>query len=158
MFFFPPAAALTPYNRTVMCINLDSSRQAGMMYMCNVQCNTTPGRLSTRRRACMKQSPPVMVPRALKLATRVLGLGLLACLLACFRYVAAAEEQGAAQHLLEGTIQNDVLKEFMVRNTFIYPPAPSMRIISDIFGYTSEHMPKYNRSVGHGALSVILLG
>ncbi|CAN0200655.1 unnamed protein product [Ectocarpus sp. 6 AP-2014] len=59
-------------------------------------------------------------------------------------YVAAAEEQGVEQHLLEGTIQNDVLKEFMVRNTFIYPPAPSMRIIGDIFGYTSEHMPKYN--------------
>lgn len=61
------------------------------------------------------------------------------------RYVAAAEEQGVEQHLLEGTIQNDVLKEFMVRNTFIYPPEPSMRIIGDIFGYTSEHMPKYNR-------------
>eukprot|EP00752_Nemacystus_decipiens_P007723 g6905.t1 len=59
-------------------------------------------------------------------------------------YVAAAEEQGVEQHLLEGTIQNDVLKEFMVRNTFIYPPEPSMRIIGDIFGYTSEHMPKYN--------------
>lgn len=63
------------------------------------------------------------------------------------RYVAAAEEQGVEQHLLEGTIQNDVLKEFMVRNTFIYPPEPSMRIIGDIFGYTSEHMPKYNRFV-----------
>eukprot|EP00903_Cladosiphon_okamuranus_P019153 g17617.t2 len=59
-------------------------------------------------------------------------------------YVAAAEEQGVEQHLLQGTIQNDVLKEFMVRNTFIYPPEPSMRIIGDIFGYTSEHMPKYN--------------
>ncbi|CAM9104454.1 unnamed protein product, partial [Hapterophycus canaliculatus] len=59
-------------------------------------------------------------------------------------YIAAAEEQGVEQHLLEGTIQNDVLKEFMVRNTFIYPPEPSMRIISDIFGYTSERMPKYN--------------
>lgn len=63
------------------------------------------------------------------------------------RYIAAAEEQGVEQHLLEGTIQNDVLKEFMVRNTFIYPPEPSMRIISDIFGYTSERMPKYNRFV-----------
>ncbi|CAM9246550.1 unnamed protein product [Heterosigma akashiwo] len=63
-------------------------------------------------------------------------------ILAC--YVAAAEEQGVDQKLLAGTIQNDILKEFMVRNTFIYPPAPSMRIISDIFGYTSEHMPKYN--------------
>ncbi|CAN0480733.1 unnamed protein product, partial [Scytosiphon promiscuus] len=59
-------------------------------------------------------------------------------------YIAAAEEQGVEQHLLEGTIQNDVLKEFMVRNTFIYPPEPSMRIISDIFGYTSERIPKYN--------------
>lgn len=49
------------------------------------------------------------------------------------------------QAALQGTIQNDILKEFMVRNTFIYPPAPSMRIIGDIFGYTSEHMPKYNR-------------
>lgn len=49
------------------------------------------------------------------------------------------------QAALQGTIQNDILKEFMVRNTFIYPPTPSMRIIGDIFGYTSEHMPKYNR-------------
>lgn len=49
-----------------------------------------------------------------------------------------------AQELLQGTIQNDILKEFMVRNTYIYPPKPSMRIISDIFGYTSELMPKYN--------------
>lgn len=63
------------------------------------------------------------------------------------RYVAAAEEQGATQDVLQGTIQNDILKEFMVRNTFIYPPTPSMRIIGDIFGYTSEHMPKYNRFV-----------
>lgn len=63
------------------------------------------------------------------------------------RYVAAAEEQGATQDMLQGTIQNDILKEFMVRNTFIYPPEPSTRIIGDIFGYTSEHMPKYNRSV-----------
>lgn len=65
-----------------------------------------------------------------------------------FRYIAAAEEQGATQDVLQGTIQNDVLKEFMVRNTFIYPPTPSMRAIGDIFGYTSEHMPKYNRFVG----------
>lgn len=64
------------------------------------------------------------------------------------RYIAAAEEQGVEQHLLQGTIQNDVLKEFMVRNTFIYPPGPSIRIIGDIFGYTSEYMPKYNRFVG----------
>ncbi len=62
-----------------------------------------------------------------------------------FRYIVAAEEQGVEKHLLQGTIQNDVLKEFMVRNTFIYPPEPSMRIIGDIFGYTSSHMPKYNR-------------
>ncbi|WP_018682414.1 methylmalonyl-CoA mutase [Actinokineospora enzanensis] len=59
-------------------------------------------------------------------------------------YVVAAEEQGVAPEQLAGTIQNDILKEFMVRNTYIYPPRPSMRIISDIFGYTSRHMPKYN--------------
>ncbi|MDO0976861.1 methylmalonyl-CoA mutase [Mycolicibacterium frederiksbergense] len=59
-------------------------------------------------------------------------------------YVAAAEEQGVAPEKLAGTIQNDILKEFMVRNTYIYPPKPSMRIISDIFGYTSAKMPKYN--------------
>ncbi|MFN3076891.1 MAG: methylmalonyl-CoA mutase [Alphaproteobacteria bacterium] len=59
-------------------------------------------------------------------------------------YIIAAEEQGVKPELLTGTIQNDILKEFMVRNTYIYPPKPSMRIISDIFGYTSRHMPKYN--------------
>ncbi|HEX4831040.1 MAG TPA: methylmalonyl-CoA mutase [Trebonia sp.] len=59
-------------------------------------------------------------------------------------YVVAAEEQGVAPEQLAGTIQNDILKEFMVRNTYIYPPAPSMRIISDIFAYTSRHMPKFN--------------
>jgi methylmalonyl-CoA mutase len=59
-------------------------------------------------------------------------------------YVVAAEEQGVAPSQLAGTIQNDILKEFMVRNTYIYPPQPSMRIISDIFGYTSREMPKYN--------------
>lgn len=59
-------------------------------------------------------------------------------------YIVAAEEQGVDQKLLSGTIQNDILKEFMVRNTFIFPPNPSMRIIQDIFGYTSEYMPKYN--------------
>ncbi|HXA58516.1 MAG TPA: methylmalonyl-CoA mutase [Streptosporangiaceae bacterium] len=59
-------------------------------------------------------------------------------------YVVAAEEQGVAPSELAGTIQNDILKEFMVRNTYIYPPAPSMRIISDIFAYTSQNMPKYN--------------
>lgn len=59
-------------------------------------------------------------------------------------YIVTAEEQGVDQKLLSGTIQNDILKEFMVRNTFIYPPTPSMRIIQDIFGYTSEYMPKYN--------------
>ncbi|MEO9600900.1 methylmalonyl-CoA mutase [Parasphingorhabdus sp.] len=59
-------------------------------------------------------------------------------------YIIAAEEQGVSQDKLAGTIQNDILKEFMVRNTYIYPPAPSMRIISDIIGYTSEHMPKFN--------------
>jgi len=59
-------------------------------------------------------------------------------------YIVAAEEQGVKPHQLSGTIQNDILKEFMVRNTYIYPPSQSMRIISDIFAYTSEHMPKYN--------------
>ena len=59
-------------------------------------------------------------------------------------YVVAAEEQGVGPEKLSGTIQNDILKEFMVRNTFIYPPAPSMRIIADIFAHTSTHMPKFN--------------
>ncbi|MBT6325596.1 MAG: methylmalonyl-CoA mutase, partial [Bdellovibrionales bacterium] len=59
-------------------------------------------------------------------------------------YIVAAEEQGVSSDKLSGTIQNDILKEFMVRNTFIYPPRPSMRIISDIFEYTSKNMPKYN--------------
>src|ERR1035437_10029646 len=59
-------------------------------------------------------------------------------------YVVAAEEQGVSQDQLSGTIQNDILKEFMVRNTYIYPPAPSMRIIGDIIEYTAEHMPKFN--------------
>ncbi len=59
-------------------------------------------------------------------------------------YIVAAEEQGVDQEQLGGTIQNDILKEYMVRNTYIYPPEPSMRIISDIFAHTSEHMPKFN--------------
>ncbi len=59
-------------------------------------------------------------------------------------FVVAAEEQGVAPEKLSGTIQNDILKEFMVRNTYIYPPEPSMRIISDIFAFTSEKMPRYN--------------
>ncbi|NCC96543.1 MAG: methylmalonyl-CoA mutase [Synergistales bacterium] len=59
-------------------------------------------------------------------------------------YILAAEEQGVDRSLLSGTIQNDILKEFMVRNTYIYPPAASMRIIGDIFSYTSQHMPKFN--------------
>ncbi|MCT3949175.1 methylmalonyl-CoA mutase [Elizabethkingia anophelis] len=59
-------------------------------------------------------------------------------------YIVAAEEQGVNQELLSGTIQNDILKEFMVRNTYIYPPAPSMKIIADIFEYTSENIPKFN--------------
>ena len=59
-------------------------------------------------------------------------------------YVVAAEEQGVAQDKLSGTIQNDILKEFMVRNTYIYPPEPSMRIIADIIGYTAQSMPKFN--------------
>ena len=59
-------------------------------------------------------------------------------------YIVAAEEQGVSPDKLMGTIQNDILKEFMVRNTYIYPPQPSMRIISDIFAYTSQNMPKFN--------------
>lgn len=59
-------------------------------------------------------------------------------------YIIAAEEQGVKQEQLAGTIQNDILKEFMVRNTYIYPPKPSMKIIADIFSYTSKHMPKFN--------------
>jgi methylmalonyl-CoA mutase len=59
-------------------------------------------------------------------------------------YIVAAMEQGVSPKQLSGTIQNDILKEFMVRNTYIYPPRPSMRIISDIFAYTSQNMPKFN--------------
>ncbi len=59
-------------------------------------------------------------------------------------YIVAAEEQGVAPEKLSGTIQNDILKEFMVRNTYIYPPEPSLRIISDIFAFTAAHMPKFN--------------
>jgi len=59
-------------------------------------------------------------------------------------YIVAAEEQGVTPDLLSGTIQNDILKEFMVRNTYIYPPTPSMKIIADIFEYTSKKMPKFN--------------
>ncbi len=59
-------------------------------------------------------------------------------------YIVSAHEQGVSTEQLSGTIQNDILKEFMVRNTYIYPPAPSMRIIADIFAYTSAHMPKFN--------------
>lgn len=59
-------------------------------------------------------------------------------------YIVAAEEQGVSPEKLSGTIQNDILKEFMVRNTYIYPPGPSMRIIGDIFAYTSRHMPRFN--------------
>jgi len=59
-------------------------------------------------------------------------------------FIVAGEEQGVPRAALDGTIQNDILKEFMVRNTYIYPPEPSMRIISDIFGYTSREMPKFN--------------
>ena len=59
-------------------------------------------------------------------------------------FIVAAEEQGVSQEQLSGTIQNDVLKEFMVRNTYIYPPAPSMRIVADIIAYTAKSMPKWN--------------
>src|SRR5574338_786585 len=59
-------------------------------------------------------------------------------------YIVAAEEQGVKQAQLAGTIQNDILKEFMVRNTYIYPPASSMKIVADIIAYTAQHMPKFN--------------
>src|SRR5690606_36360523 len=59
-------------------------------------------------------------------------------------YIVAAEEQGVSKDRLTGTIQNDILKEFMVRNTYIYPPGPSMRIVGDIFAYTSQNMPRFN--------------
>ena len=59
-------------------------------------------------------------------------------------YIVAAGEQGVAPHKLSGTIQNDILKEFMVRNTYIYPPGPSMRIVRDIFAFCGEKMPKFN--------------
>ena len=59
-------------------------------------------------------------------------------------YIVAAEEQGVAQDQLAGTIQNDILKEFMVRNTYIYPPRPSMRIVADIIEHTTQHMPRFN--------------
>jgi methylmalonyl-CoA mutase len=59
-------------------------------------------------------------------------------------YIVAAEEQGVKPHQLTGTIQNDILKEFMVRNTYIYPPAPSMRLVADIFSYSAHHMPRFN--------------
>jgi len=70
-------------------------------------------------------------------------------------YVVAAEEQGASQAELRGTIQNDILKEFMVRNTFIYPPDPSMRIVGDIMAYTSKHMPLYNSISISGAFHLL---
>ena len=59
-------------------------------------------------------------------------------------YIVAAEEQGVKPEQLSGTIQNDILKEYLTRNTFIYPPSPSMRIVADIIGYCSKHMPRYN--------------
>src|SRR6478609_2522840 len=59
-------------------------------------------------------------------------------------FIVAAEEQGVKEAQLDGTIQNDILKEFMVRNTYIYPPEPSMRIVGDIIAYTAGHMPKFN--------------
>ena len=59
-------------------------------------------------------------------------------------FIVAGEEQGHDKSVLSGTIQNDILKEFMVRNTYVYPPEPSMRIIADIIGYTADNMPKFN--------------
>ncbi len=77
-----------------------------------------------------------------KISTSMTMNGAVLPILAMF--IVAAEEQGAQQKELAGTIQNDILKEFMVRNTYIFPPNPSMRIISDIFAYTAKHMPKFN--------------
>ena len=65
-------------------------------------------------------------------------------------YIVAAEEQGVSQDKLSGTIQNDILKEFMVRNTYIYPPTPSMKIIADIFGIPSAHMPQVQQHLDLG--------
>ncbi|MGY0406616.1 methylmalonyl-CoA mutase family protein, partial [Pseudoalteromonas sp. SYSU M81241] len=59
-------------------------------------------------------------------------------------YIVAGLEQGVSMEQLSGTIQNDILKEFMVRNTYIYPPTPSMQIVADIFEFTSKHMPRFN--------------
>lgn len=59
-------------------------------------------------------------------------------------FIVTGEEQGVPKEKLTGTIQNDILKEFMVRNTYIFPPEPSMKIIADIFQYTAQHMPKFN--------------
>ena len=70
-------------------------------------------------------------------------------------YIVAAEEQGVKPELLSGTIQNDILKEFMVRNTYIYPPLPSMKIIADIFEYSSKYMPKFN-SISISSCGIII--
>jgi methylmalonyl-CoA mutase len=72
-------------------------------------------------------------------------------------YIVAAEEQGVPHEKLSGTIQNDILKEFMVRNTYIYPPGPSLRIISDIFAYTSAEMPKFNSISRRIAVTILII-
>src|SRR3546814_19518916 len=66
-------------------------------------------------------------------------------------YIVAAEEQGVPAAKLSGTIQNDILKEFMVRNTYIYPPTHSMRIVADLIDYTAHHMPKFNSTIGRAS-------
>jgi methylmalonyl-CoA mutase len=76
-------------------------------------------------------------------------------------YIVAAEEAGVPAKALSGTIQNDILKEFMVRNTYIYPPGPSLRAVSDIMGYTARHMPRYNSisiSGYHMQVGAVLVG
>ena len=82
------------------------------------------------------------------LFSKCTNCGLINCILIqyfiLFQFIVAAEEQGVSSQKLTGTIQNDILKEFMVRNTYIYPPETSMRLIGDIFEYTSKHMPKFN--------------
>src|SRR3981081_3610984 len=81
------------------------------------------------------------IPRAPTAVSRTMNAAVLPVMAL---YIVAAEEQGVPPERLAGTIQNDILKEFMVRNTYIYPPEPSMRIVADIFAYTSLHMPKFN--------------
>src|SRR6266853_1860473 len=89
-------------------------------------------------------TPDGLVVKPLYTAADLAGLPATDTLPVLAGYVVAAEEQGVPQEQLSGTIQNDILKEFMVRNTYIYPPEPSMRIVADIIEYSTKHMPKFN--------------